>query len=137
MNFTNKNKLMRLKFTTTLFFFVAILAYGQKATVTSPNKKISVAIVNEQNNDTGKWHLKINYAKEINRHEVIPKLDLGLSRTDQDLSKELKLIKGGKPSLINESYTALHGKRSQGTNSANDIVISFENPSKANSHLII
>jgi alpha-glucosidase len=34
-------------------------------------------------------------------------------------------------------YTSLHGKRSLSTNSANEVVVSFENPSKAKLNLII
>jgi alpha-glucosidase len=55
----------------------------------------------------------------------------GLSRSDQDFSKNLKFIKAGKPLLITEQYTALHGKRARCSNTANEIVVSFENPGKA------
>ena len=69
--------------------------------------------------------------------EAIPRIDLGLSRSDQDFSKELKFLKAGKPLLINEQYTALHGKKSVCKNSANEVVVSFENPSKAKLNIII
>jgi hypothetical protein len=62
---------------------------------------------------------------------------LGLSRSDQDFSKELKFLKAGKPLLVTEQYSALHGKRSQCNNLANETVISFENPGKAKLNLII
>jgi len=39
--------------------------------------------------------------------------------------------------LINEQYTALHGKKSVCTNSANEVIVSFENPSKAKLNIII
>jgi len=68
---------------------------------------------------------------------VIPRIDLGLSRSDQDFLNELKFLKAGKPALVNEQYTAIHGKRSQCSNSANEIVVSFENPGKAKMSLII
>ncbi|HPS13585.1 MAG TPA: glycoside hydrolase family 97 catalytic domain-containing protein, partial [Prolixibacteraceae bacterium] len=38
---------------------------------------------------------------------------------------------------VNESYTAIDGKRSQCSNSANEIVVSLENPSKAKMNLIV
>jgi alpha-glucosidase len=62
---------------------------------------------------------------------------LGLSRSDQDFSKELKFLKAGKTLLVTEQYSALHGKRSQCNNLANETVISFENPGKAKLNLII
>jgi alpha-glucosidase len=47
------------------------------------------------------------------------------------------LVEIGKPLSINESYTALHGKRSVCNNSANEVTISFENLNKAKLNLII
>ncbi len=120
-----------------LFLFVNTLIFSQNASVNSPNNKLKVDIYNSEGNSSGKWHLKISYFKDNKSHEVIPKIDLGLSRSDQDFSKELNLIKVGKPLLINEAYTSIHGKRSYRTNSANEIILSFENPSKAKLNLII
>jgi alpha-glucosidase len=39
--------------------------------------------------------------------------------------------------MINEKYTALHGKKSDCSNSANEVTVSFENPSKAKLNIII
>ena len=71
------------------------------------------------------------------KSEVIPQISLGLSRADQTFSKELKFLKAGKPVLIDENYTAVHGKRSQCRNTANETVVSFENPAKAKMNIII
>jgi len=43
----------------------------------------------------------------------------------------------GKPFLITEQYTVLHGKRANCHNLANESVVSFENPGKAKLNLVI
>lgn len=111
--------------------------YSQQVILNSPNQKISVALFNMQNNETGSWYLQVNYSENGKMSEVIPRIDLGISRADQDFSKELKFLKAGKPLFIDEQYTALHGKRSLCTNQANEIIINFENPSKAKLNLIL
>ena len=69
--------------------------------------------------------------------EAIPQIILGLSRADQDFSKELKYLKNSKVTLINENYTALHGKRTNCSNSANETVVAFENPGKTKLNLLV
>ena len=128
---------MKQGFIAVLFVFVTLSAFSEKATVQSPNKKINVSLFCDQNSDTGSWYLQVNYAVDGKISEVIPRIDLGLSRSDQDFSKELKFLKTGKPLLINEQYTLLHGKRSHCSNSANELTIYFENPSKAKLNLIV
>jgi hypothetical protein len=120
-----------------LFVLSVLTVFSQKYTVISPNQKISIGLYNVQNAEAGEWYLKVNYLNNGKTCTAISKIALGLSRADQDFSKELKLLKSGKPLLINERYTALHGKRSQCGNLANETVISFENPSKAKLNLII
>ncbi|OJU50624.1 MAG: alpha-glucosidase, partial [Bacteroidales bacterium 45-6] len=112
-------------------------AIGQTVSVLSPNKKINVALFCEQNNTAGNWHLQVNYANKDKVSEVIPAIGLGLSRSDQDFSSELKFLKVGKAVSVNEQYTDVLGKRSRCSNSANEVVVSFENPSKAKLNLII
>jgi len=124
-----------------IVFALVLLSSGktisQTVSVTSPNQKINVKLFCEQNKTVGKWHLQVNYANSGKVSEVIPAVSLGLSRIDQDFSTELKFLKAGKAVLVNEQYTAIHGKRSQCRNSANEVVVSFENPSKAKLNLII
>jgi len=112
-------------------------AFSQKTTVVSPNQKVNIALYNQQNADTGEWYLKVSYNNEGKTNEAIPQINLGISRSDQDFAKELKFLKAGKPLLINEQYTAVHGKRAQCNNSANEVVVSFENPNKSKLNLII
>lgn len=128
---------MKSKLIVSLFLFVTVFAFGQKMTLVSPNKAIHVVLKGEQNNNPGSWYLQVNYNSKNKVSEIIPKINLGISRNDQDFSAQLKLVKVGKPTLINEEYNALHGKRSKCTNSANEIVLYFENPSKAKLNLIL
>jgi alpha-glucosidase len=128
---------MKRKIFTALFILFTLAALPQKITVVSPNNKVSVALYNIQNKDVGEWFLKVNYLNNDKISVVIPRIQLGLSRSDQDFSKELKFLKAGKPLLVTEQYSALHGKRSQCNNLASETVISFENPGKAKLNLII
>jgi len=121
-----------------LFFSFTISSIlSQKLTIQSPNQKISVALFSLQNTDAGEWYIKASYNSNGKTSEAIPRIDLGLSRSDQGFSKDLKFLKAGKPLLINEEYTALHGKKSVCKNSANEVVVSFENSSKAKLNIII
>jgi len=128
---------MKRKVLAGLFFLFTLTTLPQKVTVVSPNQKISITLYNQQNQDVGEWYIKVNFKSDGNNYEAIPRISLGLSRSDQDFSKELKFLKAGKPLLVTEQYSALHGKRSQCNNLANETVISFENPGKAKLNLII
>ena len=117
--------------------FISSLLFGQRVFVQSPNQKTIVELFSEKSNAIGEWYLKSSYNNNGKITEAIPRIHLGLSRSDQDFSKDLKFLKAGKPVLINEQYTALHGKRSVCKNAANEIVVSFENPSKAKLNIVI
>lgn len=120
------------------FFVLQILSgYSQNVTVTSPNNKISVELINEQNTNVGEWCLKVNYINNDKTSEAIPRIDLGLLRNDQEFSKELKFLKADKPLRINEQYIMLLGKRTECSNSANQIIVNFENLNKSKLNLII
>lgn len=116
---------------------LAYSVFGQKVGVKSPNNKIEVSLINENGSATGSWCLEIKYLSDNKTSVVIPKVDLGLSRSDQDFSSQLKFIKAGKPSFVSEQYTVIHGKRSSCSNVANEVVAEFENPGKAKMNLII
>lgn len=122
-----------------LFFFALDLCsvYSQKLVVSSPNQKISVTLYSGLNTDTGDWYLKTSYNNNGKLSDAGPRIDLGLSRSDQDFARQLKFLKAGKPLSINEQYTALHGKKSVRSNAANEVVVSFENPSRAKLNIII
>ena len=128
---------MKKTLMTGLILLSSFTVFSQKVTVVSPNQKISIGLYNTKNVETGEWYLKVNYLTGAKKSEVIPQISLGLSRADQTFSKELKYLKAGKPVLIDENYTAVHGKRSQCRNTANETVVSFENPGKAKMNIII
>ena len=128
---------MKRNILTGLFFLLTLTALPQRATVVSPNQKVSIALYNLENKDVGEWYIKVNFLSDGKTCEAIPQINLGLSRSDQDFSKDLKFLKAGKTLLITDQYSALHGKRSQCSNSANETVFSFENPGKAKLNLII
>ena len=128
---------MKRILTAALIFITSSIALAQKVTVDSPNKKINIALYNRENGAIGNWYLKINYKENHKNCELIPQINLGLSRSDQDFYNELRFVKVSRPLAFNEKYTALHGKRSQCSNSANEIVVTFENPGSVKLNLII
>jgi len=119
------------------FSLFSLSLFSQNVTVISPNQKVNVELYSQQNTDLGEWYLKIKNNRAGESVEAISQISLGLSRSDQDFFSELKFLKAGKTTLINEQYTAIHGKRSQCSNQANEVIVSFENPSKAKMNLII
>jgi alpha-glucosidase len=128
---------MKVTVVAILFVLNTFSAFSQKLTVLSSNQKIKVDLLNQQNEDAGERYLKVSYIRDGKASEAIPRIDLGLLRSDQDFSKELKLSKAGKSKSINEQYTALHGKRSHRSNLANEVIAYFENPGKAKMNVII
>ena len=122
---------------TALFTLPIISAFSQEVTLVSPSEKILVRLNNRQNTDVGEWYLMVTYVDNGKSSVVIPQINLGLVRSDQDFSNNLKISKIGKTLLIKESYTVLHGKRSHCSNSANELTIFFENTNKAKLNLII
>ncbi len=111
--------------------------FAKNVTIVSPNQKVSIALCNQQNSAFGKWYLKVNYLKGGNSSEVIPQIDLGLLLSNQESFKELEFLKTSKITSIKDQYTALHGKRSKCSNSANEITVSFQNSSKITLNLIL
>jgi alpha-glucosidase len=128
---------MKHKMIVGLVFLSSFPVFAQKVSVASPNQKVTIGLYNTKNADVGEWYLNVKYTNNGKACEIIPQIELGLSRADQDFAKELKFLKTAKTMQIKEHYTALHGKRSQCSNSANETVVSFENPGKAKLNLII
>ncbi|GAA5030974.1 alpha-glucosidase [Marivirga lumbricoides] len=128
---------MKQRITFLIFLLIAANGFAQKASVSSPNNKIKVNLINSQNADRGTWHLKIDYLQDNNLSEIISQINLGLSRSDQDFLNELKFIKADKPVLIKEAYSSVSGKSSQRSNLGNEVVLYFENPSKSRLNIIV
>jgi alpha-glucosidase len=120
-----------------LFLLTTFTVFSQKVVLVSPNQRIQIGLHNQNNIDNGAWYLTVDLMHNGQTFEVIPKINLGISRSDQDFANELTLIRAGKPSLIIDEYRNLHGKRTLCSNSANETVVSFINPGKAKMNLII
>lgn len=114
-----------------------VLALAQVTSIVSPNQKVRIDLIGHRNNNESAWYIKVIYNIDGKSHETIPKISLGMVRSDQEFSNNLNLLKAGKPRLITEQYTALHGKRGQRSNSANEVVFAFENTGKARMNLIV
>ena len=112
-------------------------AIAQPVVVESPNRKNRAVLHNVQNSNVGEWVLNIYYSESANQHGFIFSSRLGLLRSDQDFSKNLRFIRTSRPRPIVEQYTALHGKRSQRSNAANEVVVSFETPTRARMNVIV
>lgn len=128
---------IRVLFFLVFVFLSAPLVFSNNPIVISPNGKISVELYNKHSSDINNWYFKVSYSNKDIVSEIIPRINIGLSRSDQDFSKELQLTKSGKPLLIKEQYPAIHGKKSLCKNSANEVIFSFENPNKAKLNVII
>jgi len=111
--------------------------FSQKLSLSSPNEKIKVWLWNNEQADIGEWYLEVKYTDSTEIKSVIPRIDLGLVRSDQDFSQDLKFIKTGKKREVKEDYQALHGKRLHRVNSANEVVVSFKRPDNSKINLII
>jgi alpha-glucosidase len=120
-----------------LILLCSTMVFSQKAMVSSPNQKIKIGLYNQHGQDIGSWYLKVTYNHSVNSCVAIPQIDLGLICSSGDYSKDLRFRKANKPLLINEQYTALHGKRSQRSNTANQVIVSFENSARIKLNLII
>ncbi|HEY6899868.1 MAG TPA: glycoside hydrolase family 97 catalytic domain-containing protein, partial [Puia sp.] len=104
----------------------ALAGSSQRLKVESPNGKVVVGLYGEE---AGSWYL--------NLAGMIPKISLGLVCSDQEFGPALRLVKAGKPALIEEEYDVPHGKRSYCRNRANEVVVTFENQQRSKMQLVI
>lgn len=112
-------------------------SFGQKLTIQSPNKKLTVSLDAEGPENQLTWFLRTSFHDTGKSTEVIPEIALGLKRSDQDFSKGLRFLKKSSERLITEKYSAPHGKSSTRSNAANEVIIAFENAVKGKMNLII
>lgn len=103
--------------------FCPSLTWSQKVVLQSPNQKIEASLYAMDANNKGEWYLKVSYSANKNTSEVLPKVSLGLSRSDQDFSKELIFLKASKPRIVKEHYALPFGKKSVRENAANEVTI--------------
>lgn len=137
MNYSKHNIVERIS----LAFLVIVLniqsVFAQQVKLQSPNGKVVVGVYNGQATGNSGWYLTVSYYDQGKITEAVPRIDLGLVRSDQEFSKEMQFVKAGKPVLINEQYNAVHGKRSACNNTANEVILFFANQGKARINLII
>ncbi|SKB31863.1 Glycosyl-hydrolase 97 C-terminal, oligomerisation [Alkalitalea saponilacus] len=120
-----------------VFAFLAFPLMSQKAVVLSPNSKNEVMLLSEQDGNTGSWYLQVNYISDDEKSEVIPRIDLGLIRNDQSFSDNLRFLKASRPKRVVEQYTSIHGKRSERSNVANEVVMEFENSERSRINVVV
>ncbi|MBK7259536.1 MAG: glycoside hydrolase family 97 catalytic domain-containing protein [Ignavibacteriae bacterium] len=116
--------------TTALLLLTALTIaplFAQTTTIDSPDHHIGISLQNGHDADAGSWFMTVSAKRSDRSTVIIPRIALGLSRSDLDFSKDLRLVSTSAPTTITEDYTALHGKRSHCTNSATEIVATFEN----------
>ncbi len=116
-----------------VIFFVTSSLFSANIELRSPNDKIGATLIN--NNDI--WSLKIDCRDNNDENIELTNVTLGLIRNDQNFYNNLKLLKIGKPKLVNEQYTMIHGKRSQRTNFGREQVFFFENQNKSKINIIV
>jgi alpha-glucosidase len=127
----------RLYVTSLIILLGAVSAFSQRLSVLSPNQKVKINLLNEHNAEADGWYLTISYLDKGKVTQVIPRVDLGLSRSDQGFSKDLKFLKASKLQPVREEYQTPHGKRMHRSNVANEAIASFENPGGAKMNLIL
>lgn len=120
-----------------LFLLSGVSAYSQANRVISPNDKIEVTLSSDIPGDASSLYLEIAYKQDGELSPAIPRIDLGLVREDQAFVEGLMLKEAGELQFIEESYTAIHGKRSECRNVANERVFAFENAEGSSMQLVV
>jgi len=112
-----------------IFLLAGHMAAARRLELQSPNGRVVAGLYCVQGGDKGEWYL--------NLRGMIQRISLGLVRSDQEFWQDLRLIKTSKPRVIDEAYTAVHGKRSQCRNKGNEIIVLFENAQRSLLELVI
>src|SRR5579872_920976 len=120
---------MRSVVTVFIFLLAGHMAAARRLELQSPNGRVVAGLYCVQGGDKGEWYL--------NLRGMIQRISLGLVRSDQEFWQDLRLIKTSKPRVIDEAYTAVHGKRSQCRNKGNEIIVLFENAQRSLLELVI
>lgn len=115
--------------TVAVLLLAGYAAAAQRIRVESPNHKVSVGLYCAEGGDTGEWYLGLA--------GMIPKISLGLVRSDQAFWKGLRFIRSERPVVIDEEYTVAHGKRSHCRNRGVEVTVLFENARGATLELVV
>jgi len=100
---------------------------GQPWSVSSPDGKISVKVSRERG---------LSYAVMYDGRTVIENSPLGIVLDNQSFSDDLNFLNQGRNS-IDEKYSLMVGKRLQARNYANEMILSFANPTKDGMELVV
>ena len=78
----------------------------------------------------------LTYTVRLNGQIIVEASPLGIERDDQSFVEGLKLT-GRTKNLIDESYTMLHGKRSECRGLANELTLTYENETKSKIEVVL
>ena len=93
MSITFKKSLYRMQALMLLIFFGwwgSTNIQAQIVRVESPNKKVVVSLKNKQNQKLDAWYLEVSQKLDGKEEKSITKIDLGLSRSDQEFASNLR-----------------------------------------------
>jgi alpha-glucosidase len=93
--------------------------------VSSPNKHLKAPL--HQHATEGWWYLTLHAVNKDTAQVVILAIKLGLMLDEQTFGNNLTLAKRSKDKAITASYQAIHGKRLQRQNQANEVTFHFVN----------
>jgi alpha-glucosidase len=111
---------MRVRIVLFLSLFIAGKAVAQEWNLTSPDKKINVRILNQQ---------QISYSVTYNGRTIVSSSPLGIQLDDHRFDEGLKLV-DSKQTTSKEEYKLLVGKHLQVSNTGNELNLDFENKDK-------
>ena len=108
---------VRLPFVFILFLSFASETVAQEWNLTSPDKKITVRILNQE---------KMSYSANYNGKVVINTSPLGIQLDNESFNNGLKAIDQIQ-STVKEEYKLLIGKHTEARNEGNELMLNFEN----------
>lgn len=117
--YQHMKKIVSLCITAVLFIYSENLFAQAAATVSSPDKSITAIVQLKEGS--------ISYTIKKNGTTVIEPSSLGITMSDVDFSKELKLISVSKPVLVIDSYETLTAKKKNIQYKANKVIVSLKN----------
>ena len=104
--------------------------------ITSPNGQVKITVQLADLGGTNDYpklqsclYYRVEQGPSAARSVVIPDSPLGLQLQGQDLFYGLRFDAAKEPKLIEEAYETIHGKRRQCHNRAQQLTLSFHNPS--------
>ncbi len=100
---------MKYKILSLIFFVIAFCRngiYAESYSVKSPDAKITV---NFWLNSSGEPFYSVNHVGSV----ILKQSRLGIIRSDEDFSSDLKLDSASNETALSDNYTLLHGKRLQ------------------------